>query len=123
VRLLADENIPRTVVVARRDAGHDVLWVGEYRRGADDPSVLEVAIASDRALRTSDLDFGGLILRDLLPAPPALLMLRFRPEIRYTAMADGVVRILATRDSWPGLVVVVVVIEDDPVRTAPLPAV
>jgi hypothetical protein len=43
--ILTDENIPRSVVIGLREAGHDVLWVKEVMRGVDDDVILARAMA------------------------------------------------------------------------------
>lgn len=78
-RILADENIPGSVVARLRDAGLDVLWVSEYSPSIDDPQVLELARVTERALLTLDSDFGGLIFFQHRPFPPRVLYLRLFP--------------------------------------------
>lgn len=40
MRILADENVSRSVVALLREAGHEVTAVGESMRGATDIEVL-----------------------------------------------------------------------------------
>ena len=40
MRLLANENIPGSVVSALQAAGHDVVWIRTAAPGATDPEVL-----------------------------------------------------------------------------------
>ncbi len=59
LRLVANENVSRTVIQELRDRGHDVLSVKESMRAADDASVLARAQAGmavmRRARRCADL--------------------------------------------------------------------
>ncbi len=62
MRLLVDENL--SIRVARRlaDVGYDVVHVTEVGLGnTDDPVIFDWAAAEDRAVVTSDADFGGLL--------------------------------------------------------------
>ena len=43
MRLLADENIRRSMVLALRGAGHDVAWVREAMAGAADEAIVAIA--------------------------------------------------------------------------------
>jgi hypothetical protein len=40
LRLLADENSPRSLVVRLRERGHDVVWIREVSPDAPDEAVL-----------------------------------------------------------------------------------
>ena len=59
-QFLADENVPRAVVSALRDAGVDVAWIAESHTGADDEQVLTLAVSNGRVLVTFDKDFGEM---------------------------------------------------------------
>lgn len=62
MKLLADENL--SIRVARRlaDVGYDVVHVTEVGLGnTDDPVIFDWAADEDRAVVTSDADFGGLL--------------------------------------------------------------
>ena len=39
-KFLANENVPREVVEAARQAGHDLAWICELSPGAEDDAVL-----------------------------------------------------------------------------------
>jgi predicted nuclease of predicted toxin-antitoxin system len=60
VRFLADESCDFAVVIALRNAGHDVAAVVEVSSGAEDEHVLALARAEQRVLLTEDKDFGLL---------------------------------------------------------------
>jgi predicted nuclease of predicted toxin-antitoxin system len=61
MRLMADENVPSSVVRQLRELGHDVLSVRESLRGEADRVILERAVDEHRILVTQDKDFGELV--------------------------------------------------------------
>ena len=61
MKIKLDENMPRSLARLLRDAGHGVATVPEENLGgADDPSVLERAVAETRLLVTFDTDFADI---------------------------------------------------------------
>jgi predicted nuclease of predicted toxin-antitoxin system len=58
--------------------GHDVLFVAESMRGAEDAAILKLAADQERILLTEDKDFGELVIRLGLPAY-GILLLRMNP--------------------------------------------
>jgi len=98
VRFLADENVEQPIVDALREAGHDVICVGEVAPGAADRDVLELANAQSRLLLTNDKDFGELSYREGLVST-GVVLLRFQTEdgsrkaaLLLDALADAVDR-------------------------------
>lgn len=63
MNLLADENIDDSVLVALRNAGHDVQAVSEMEPGIHDEAVLSRANSNESILLTEDKDFGELVFR------------------------------------------------------------
>lgn len=63
MKILADENMRRDLVVALRSLGHDVVWVAEAAPETPDPQVFEMAVKADRLLLTFDKDFNEIIYR------------------------------------------------------------
>jgi len=61
VKLLADESRARPVILALREAGHDVLAIAESARGAADEQVMELGVSEGRVVITEDRDFGELV--------------------------------------------------------------
>jgi predicted nuclease of predicted toxin-antitoxin system len=61
VRFLADESCDFAVVRALRAAGHDVVAVADQFPRAEDPVVIELALAEGRIVLTEDKDFGQLV--------------------------------------------------------------
>ncbi|MFL5277414.1 MAG: DUF5615 family PIN-like protein [Myxococcales bacterium] len=71
---LVDECLPVEVTRAIRDRGLDAADIIERNlRGLADAAVWALAAAEDRILVTRDLDFP---LRDVLPRPPGLVLIR-----------------------------------------------
>jgi predicted nuclease of predicted toxin-antitoxin system len=64
VQILADENVPRPIMVWLRDQGHDVLYAAESRSQVSDNDLLTEAEAQGYVLLTGDKDFGALVYRD-----------------------------------------------------------
>ncbi len=64
MRILADENVPRTIVAWLRGEGHDVLYAAESRAQKPDADLLAEAEAEGYVVPTEDKDFGELIDRD-----------------------------------------------------------
>jgi predicted nuclease of predicted toxin-antitoxin system len=102
--LLAEENIPQTVVNGLRAAGFDVLTMSEHAPEAEDRAVLAHARRLGRWLLTFDGDFGELIFRDGEAPPPAVLYFRLHPIVAEQMLALALRALAAGIDS--GFVVV-----------------
>ena len=74
MKLFADENLPRGLVIWLLQEGHDVLYASESRPGAPDSVWLDQAQAESRIILTSDKDFGELIFRDRLTSHGIILL-------------------------------------------------
>lgn len=82
-RWLLNENFPQPSVAVLRAAGWDIVAVGENAPGVEDEIVMELACRDNRWLATFDRDYGELVFRRGLPAPPVIVLLRvpsYRPE-------------------------------------------
>ena len=101
MRLLANENCPRDLVVALREDGQDVLWARESLAGAPDGHVLARARADGRVLLTFDKDFGELAFRSRLPSSCGVVLLRV-PPVSSDYLVRTVRQALRTRDDWVG---------------------
>ncbi|MCS6852763.1 MAG: DUF5615 family PIN-like protein [Gemmataceae bacterium] len=117
MKLLANENFPRSAVEALRAAGHDVVWVRTDMAGATDAEVLARARADERVLLSFDKDFGELAFRSGLPATCGVVLFRFAP-VSPEFVAKRVVTILAGTMPWVGHFAVV---EETRIRLRPLP--
>lgn len=101
VRLLADENMPVSVVEALRDGGHDVAWAVESYRSEPDSNLLRIATRDRRTLATLDRDFGRLLLRDGASAPYGVVYFRISNDVPNDLRDDFIVRVITVRESWP----------------------
>ena len=79
MKFLTNENLPLPSVYHLREMGHDVLSISEHFPGISDDKVLSLACDQKRTLITFDRDYGELIFLQKLPAPTALIFLRFIP--------------------------------------------
>ena len=66
MRILTDENVPRSVLNWLRATGHDVASASELGIGDPDSRWLTFAESEQRLILTSDKDFGELVFRDHL---------------------------------------------------------
>jgi predicted nuclease of predicted toxin-antitoxin system len=66
MKLLADENIDRSLIDVLRAAGHQVIAVAEMQPGIPDEQVLHEANTEAAMLLTEDKDFGELAFRQFL---------------------------------------------------------
>jgi|SRR5580658_1844604 predicted nuclease of predicted toxin-antitoxin system len=117
MRLLANENVARAVVLALRGRGHEVAWVHEDSPGSPDESVLERARLERRVLLTFDKDFGELAFARGLTSESGVVLLRIAVP-SPDRMTDTVVKAIESRDDLLGHFSVV---EDDRIRMTRLP--
>jgi|SRR2546422_3581750 len=84
MRFLADESCDFTIVRVLRDAGYDVVAVAEVAPGAEDVTVIDLAVHESRMLLTEDKDFGRFVYADKLATAGILLL-------RYPVTARGII--------------------------------
>src|SRR5258706_2841096 len=96
MRILADENCDRLIVVALREAGHDVRYVAEGDAGESDNELVRLAIGQKRVLLTDDLDFGRLAELEER-RPPAIILMRLG-RLGRAAQAKRVVSTVESLD-------------------------
>ena len=58
MKLLADENIPSSIVRTLAEGGYDIIWIRTQSPGISDPEVMKYAYQEKRVLLTYDKDFG-----------------------------------------------------------------
>ncbi len=63
MRLLANENFPLTSIKILKEAGYDIIAVGQDFAGILDSEVIELATKEQRTILTFDRDYGELIFR------------------------------------------------------------
>lgn len=80
MRLLADENFPKSIVDSLREAGHDVDWARTSSPGATDSDLLNLAEAQGRIILTLDKDFWQIALQRKTPlAKGGVVLFRTHP--------------------------------------------
>jgi predicted nuclease of predicted toxin-antitoxin system len=117
MRVIADENITRSVIQGLRDRVYDVLSVKESMRGIDDPAILQRAEAEQRLVITQDKDFGELTFKHRFPATCDIVLFRLSaagPADDNQRMLD----VMQSRSDWAGHFSVVT---DDRIRMRSLP--
>lgn len=116
-RLLANENFPAPSVRYVRDAGYDLVSVGEGAGGLADQAVLAFAESEKRWIVTFDRDYGELIFARGLGAPPALILCRMR-SYRPESPGRLVVELLESGNELEGYFIV---LDESGSRKRPLP--
>jgi predicted nuclease of predicted toxin-antitoxin system len=75
VRILTDETVARSTVVALREAGNDVLDVHEAGlAGSDDLAIAARAVSEDRIVVTHDKDFADLLRFQIAPHKGSIVL-------------------------------------------------
>lgn len=83
MRWFAGESCDFRVVLALREAGHDVRAMVEERPGAPDREVLELAQRDGRILITEGRDFGQLVYSERMSRGAGVLYISCRESARY----------------------------------------
>ena len=109
MRLLVDEDLPRSLVQSLRDAGIEAQHVVDLGlRGRSDDEIFEHALAGKLALLSADMGFGN-ILRYPLGSHSGIVVARFPNELSTHALADAVIealRHLTEKDLHGSLVII-----------------
>jgi predicted nuclease of predicted toxin-antitoxin system len=71
---LADENIPRLVILQLRELGFNVISITETSPSIKDTEVISMATHLDTIILTADKDFGELAFKHSLPVPGIILL-------------------------------------------------
>jgi predicted nuclease of predicted toxin-antitoxin system len=108
MRILADENMPRSLVGLLRERGHDVLSVREDLQGQSDRAVLLRANAEERLIVTQDKDFGELAFSHGMSAKCGVVLFRLGDLDRDETVAR-MLRVIESRSDWEGSLAVVTV--------------
>ena len=106
IGVLLDENFPAPAARRLRKAGHDVVEGAVACQGWPDERVLARAVAEDRWLITFDRDYGDLVFKRRLPAPPAIVLIRER-HYRPAEPADWLLPLLDAAEQHAGRFLVV----------------
>ena len=90
MRLLLDSCVSGALKRLRIDAGHDVIWSGDWPKDPGDEEILARAHAERRVLITLDKDFGELAIVRGIPHSGLVRL----AGIRLAAQADAIKRVL-----------------------------
>lgn len=97
MRFLANENIPRISIVLIRDAGYDIVSIGDGFAGISDPEVIAFANEEERTIITFDSDYGELIFKHGLKVDQGVIYLRV-PTHRPQAAAEIVIPLIRNKE-------------------------
>lgn len=80
MRFLANENFPVPSIIHLRAQGFEVISISETWSGASDEEVLAKAVEEALIILAFDRDYGTLIFRYQLTAPPAVVYFRMKGQ-------------------------------------------
>ena len=112
MKLLADENIPFSIIRALQEEGYDIRWIRTDAPGISDIDVMRYAHQDTRVILTFDLDFGELAVKDRVHSSAGIILLRLH-EKNPDQMAEYTKGVIRSREDWEGHFSV---IENDRVR-------
>ena len=76
MKLLADENIPASVVRMLKEEGYDIRSIRIESPGISDAEVMRYAQQEKRVILTYDKDFGELALKDNIYPSTGIILIR-----------------------------------------------
>ena len=117
MKLLADENVPSSIIKALEEEGYDIRWIRTDAPGVSDIEVMQHAHREKRVILTFDLDFGELAIRDRAYPTAGIILLRLQ-RMNAGQMAEYTRGVIRSRDDWEGCLSV---IENDRIRMRQLP--
>jgi len=116
MKLLADENIPASVVRALHDDGYDIMWIRTEAPGIPDVEVMRLAYQKNRIILTYDKDFGELAVKDKIYPSWGIILFRL-PQKNPDWIAGYIREVISSRRDWEGHFSVV---EEEKIRMRPL---
>ena len=78
MKFLANENIPTATIKRLREAGHDVVSIGEEFPSIKDESVILFASVENRTIITFDRDYGELVFKRGIKPMAGVIYLRLQ---------------------------------------------
>ncbi|TFG07130.1 MAG: hypothetical protein EU539_05845 [Promethearchaeota archaeon] len=78
-KLIADENIPNSVIKQLRGKGYKIVSIREMKRGIDDEEIIKLSNKKQKAIITMDKDFGYLTYYQKMN-PYGIILLRINPQ-------------------------------------------
>jgi predicted nuclease of predicted toxin-antitoxin system len=116
MKLLADENIPASVVKILTEEGYDIRWIRTDSPGISDIEVMRYAHQEKRIILTYDKDFGELAVKDPVYPSSGVILVRLsqkNPDLIAKYIRD----VITLRLDWEGHFSV---IEAEKIRMRPL---
>lgn len=102
MKLLADENFPKSIVEELQAAGHDTLWALSDRPGTPDLALLDLAEAEARIVLTLDKDFWQIAVQRRTPIEHSgVVLFRVHPATPET-LAPLIRTFLGANRTWAG---------------------
>jgi predicted nuclease of predicted toxin-antitoxin system len=95
VKLLLDTCVSNLAADALRQAGHDVIWAGDWSPDPGDEEILRRATSDSRVLVTIDKDFGELVIVQGMLHVGLVRLVGFRARDQGPAL----VKLLSTYDA------------------------
>jgi len=95
VKLLLDMGLAQSTARTLRGSGHDATHLREQAlQRLDDQSIVDKAVAEDRVIVTSDLDFSRIVAlsRRVVPSVITLRLADMRPVTVNRVVSDAVAR-------------------------------
>lgn len=83
MKILANENFPKTSVLLLQSIGYDIKSIGTDNAGISDIEVMKIAIKENRLIITFDSDYGELVFKYGYKPPAGVIFLRiaeYTPE-------------------------------------------
>ncbi len=74
LKFLVDECTGKRLSILLKNAGYDVIFVGDWKPSASDEEVLQKSNQDERILITDDKDFGELVFRLEKPSSGVILI-------------------------------------------------
>src|SRR5438552_13036973 len=95
MKVLLDSCVAGLAAQVLRQAGHDVIWAGDWPSDPGDEEILRRAAAESRVLATIDKDFGELVIVQGMVHVGLIRLVGFRAREQGPAL----VRLLVTYET------------------------
>ena len=79
LKLIADENIPNSVIEQLRASNYEILSIREVNKGTDDEEIIKLSKDKQYTILTMDKDFGYLTYH-LKMHPHGIILIRIHPQ-------------------------------------------
>ena len=106
MRILADENCDRLIVVGLRERGHEVHYIPELSGGESDEELFALAVREGLTVLTDDLRFGHLAERGVIH-PPGIILMRLGSLTRAGRVKRALDALISVDTDVPGHLLVI----------------